>query len=100
MTDPVDMQKIINFILEFSAGLLQVAQSIHAIKILGIASQIIETAEKEEWSEEIKQENIANKENILILIGPCARQSPIIVVSTMVREAASTLSWDTTIGDH
>jgi len=95
MIDPVKKFEIINHILEFSAGLLQVAQPTYAVKILGIGSRIMETAEKEEWSEKIKQENITNKENILILLGPCARRSPLL--SLLARSRI--LLWDT-IGDH
>jgi len=63
--------------LEYSAGLLRIAQPLYVIKLLKIAFEIIESAEKEEWIEN-EEKNIANKQNILTLTGPCARPSPIV----------------------
>ncbi|RLU22802.1 hypothetical protein DMN91_005080 [Ooceraea biroi] len=64
-----EMNEILDFVMEYSAGLIQTAQPLYAITLLTVATKRNEAAEKEESNLE---ENITNKRIILILMGLCA----------------------------
>ncbi|XP_026825395.1 uncharacterized protein LOC113561933 [Ooceraea biroi] len=67
--DEGEMNEILDFVMEYSAGLIQTAQPLYAITLLTVATKRNEAAEKEESNLE---ENITNKRIILILMGLCA----------------------------
>lgn len=59
---------MLEFFMEYSAGLIQTAQPLYAIKLLSIAAERSE-AEISEWTDDNVEKSITNKEIVLALMG-------------------------------
>jgi len=55
--------------MEYSAGLIQTAQPLYAIKLLSIATERNEAIEIAEWADDNAKKSITNKGIILALMG-------------------------------
>lgn len=55
--------------MEYSAGLIQTAQPLYAIKLLSIATERNEAIEIAEWTDDNAKKSITNKGIILALMG-------------------------------
>lgn len=55
--------------MEYSAGLIQTAQPLYAIKLLSIATERNEAIEIAEWTDDKAKKSITNKGIILALMG-------------------------------
>lgn len=63
---------MLDFMIQYSAGLILTAQPLYALKLLAVAIKKSETAEEEETLTESNiEENITNKGIILALTGSC-----------------------------
>ncbi|XP_036142837.1 adenylate cyclase type 10 [Monomorium pharaonis] len=62
-------QKVLEFFIEYGAGLIQIAQPLYAIKLLSIAAEKSRAADVDEWIDENAEDNIMNKGIILALMG-------------------------------
>ncbi|XP_025264205.1 adenylate cyclase type 10-like [Camponotus floridanus] len=61
--------EVLDFFMEYSAGLIQTAQPLYAIKLLSSATERNEAIEIAEWTDDIAKKNITNKGIILALMG-------------------------------
>ncbi|XP_070167143.1 adenylate cyclase type 10 [Polyergus mexicanus] len=64
-----EIDKVLDFFMEYSAGLIQTAQPLYAIKLLSIATEKNEAAEIDEWIDDNVEKSITNKGIILALMG-------------------------------
>lgn len=60
---------MLDFLMEYSAGLIQTAQPLYAIKLLSIAAEKNEAIEITEWTGDNVEKSITNKGIILALMG-------------------------------
>lgn len=60
---------MLDFFMEYSAGLIQTAQPLYAIKLLSIATERNEAIEIAEWTDDNAKKSITNKGIILALMG-------------------------------
>lgn len=63
------IDEVINFLLEYSAGVIQTAQSLYAVKLLLIAAEKNEAVETSAQTGDHTKNNITNKGIILALTG-------------------------------
>ncbi|XP_011871981.1 PREDICTED: adenylate cyclase type 10-like [Vollenhovia emeryi] len=64
-----ETKKVLKFFIEYSAGMIQIAQPLYAIKLLSIAAERSRAAEVDEWIGENAEDNITDKGIILALMG-------------------------------
>lgn len=60
---------MLEFFMEYSAGLIQTAQPLYAIKLLSIAAERSEAVEISEWTDDNVEKSITNKGIVLALMG-------------------------------
>lgn len=60
---------MLEFFIQYSAGMIQIAQPLYAIKLLSIAAERSRAAEVDEWIDENAEDNITNNGIILALMG-------------------------------
>lgn len=65
-----EIDKILDFFIEYSAGVIQIAQPLYAIKLLSIAAEKSRAAEvDEQWIDKSVEDSITDKGIILALMG-------------------------------
>ncbi|CAL1677024.1 unnamed protein product [Lasius platythorax] len=69
MENSGEIDKVLEFFMEYSAGLIQTAQPLYAIKLLSIAAERSEAVEISEWTDDNVEKSITNKGIVLALMG-------------------------------
>ncbi|KYN20825.1 Adenylate cyclase type 10 [Trachymyrmex cornetzi] len=64
-----EIDKLLEFFIQYSAGMIQIAQPLYAINLLSIAAERSKAVEVDEWIDENTEDNITNKGIILALMG-------------------------------
>ncbi|XP_071636745.1 adenylate cyclase type 10-like [Temnothorax longispinosus] len=64
-----EIGKVLEFFIEYSAGVIQIAQPLYALKLLSIAAERSRAAEVDEWIDESAENSITDKGIILALMG-------------------------------
>ncbi|XP_077273725.1 adenylate cyclase type 10-like [Temnothorax americanus] len=64
-----EIGKVLEFFIEYSAGVIQIAQPLYALKLLSIAAERSKAAEVDEWIDESAENSITDKGIILALMG-------------------------------